>query len=101
MLKGLRPSRLTRNGFTALHLAAYKVKSIKQLQNTDVSVCFKVQSMSLSLLTLCVSCGRELSKVLPHGGVQVHTKAVWLAACLNRFITTVEAVRAELTSVSH
>ncbi|NWZ87299.1 TNI3K kinase, partial [Poecile atricapillus] len=24
MLKGLRPSRLTRNGFTALHLAAYK-----------------------------------------------------------------------------
>ncbi|NWY73922.1 TNI3K kinase, partial [Erithacus rubecula] len=25
MLKGLRPSRLTRNGFTALHLAAYKV----------------------------------------------------------------------------
>ena len=26
MLKGLRPSRLTRNGFTALHLAAYKVE---------------------------------------------------------------------------
>ncbi|NXK92343.1 TNI3K kinase, partial [Formicarius rufipectus] len=26
MLKGLRPSRLTRNGFTALHLAAYKDK---------------------------------------------------------------------------
>ncbi len=25
MLKGLRPSRLTRNGFTALHLAAFKV----------------------------------------------------------------------------
>lgn len=25
MLKGLRPSRLTRNGFTALHLAVYKV----------------------------------------------------------------------------
>ncbi|NXU74109.1 TNI3K kinase, partial [Oreotrochilus melanogaster] len=27
MLKGLRPSRLTRNGFTALHLAAYKDKA--------------------------------------------------------------------------
>ncbi|XP_062920891.1 serine/threonine-protein kinase TNNI3K isoform X2 [Mobula hypostoma] len=27
MLKGLRPSRLTRNGFTALHLAAYKASS--------------------------------------------------------------------------
>lgn len=26
MLKGLRPSRLTRNGFTALHLAVYKVQ---------------------------------------------------------------------------
>lgn len=26
MLKGLRPSRLTRNGFTALHLAVYKVR---------------------------------------------------------------------------
>lgn len=25
ILKGLRPSRLSRNGFTALHLAAYKV----------------------------------------------------------------------------
>lgn len=29
MLKGLRPSRLTRNGFTALHLAAYKVNYFK------------------------------------------------------------------------
>lgn len=28
MLKGLRPSRLTRNGFTALHLAAYKVNGL-------------------------------------------------------------------------
>ncbi|MBN3276551.1 TNI3K kinase, partial [Polyodon spathula] len=27
MLKGLRPSRLTRNGFTALHLAAYKANA--------------------------------------------------------------------------
>lgn len=29
ILKGLRPSRLTRNGFTALHLAAYKVQRSK------------------------------------------------------------------------
>lgn len=31
MLKGLRPSRLSKNGFTALHLAAYKVFFYKAL----------------------------------------------------------------------
>lgn len=32
ILKGLRPSRLSRNGFTALHLAAYKVTVNEKIQ---------------------------------------------------------------------
>lgn len=55
MLKGLRPSRLSRNGFTALHLAAYQVKRINvkgnKFPNLNIfTICFYVQSMSLSCL---------------------------------------------------
>ncbi|XP_045333808.1 serine/threonine-protein kinase TNNI3K isoform X4 [Leopardus geoffroyi] len=38
MLKGLRPSRLTRNGFTALHLAVYKVADVLLQHGANVNV---------------------------------------------------------------
>ncbi|KAM5270641.1 serine/threonine-protein kinase TNNI3K isoform 3-T3 [Hipposideros larvatus] len=38
MLKGLRPSRLTRNGFTALHLAVYKAADVLLQQGANVNV---------------------------------------------------------------
>lgn len=37
MLKGLRPCRLSRNGFTALHLAAYKVNTWDWNLNSKVT----------------------------------------------------------------
>ncbi|XP_073752623.1 serine/threonine-protein kinase TNNI3K isoform X4 [Callorhinus ursinus] len=38
MLKGLRPSRLTRNGFTALHLAVYKAADVLLQHGANVNV---------------------------------------------------------------
>ncbi|XP_047644596.1 serine/threonine-protein kinase TNNI3K isoform X3 [Phacochoerus africanus] len=38
MLKGLRPSRLTRNGFTALHLAVYKAADVLLQHGANVNI---------------------------------------------------------------
>ncbi|XP_036718117.1 serine/threonine-protein kinase TNNI3K isoform X3 [Balaenoptera musculus] len=38
MLKGLRPSRLTRNGFTALHLAVYKAADVLLQHGANINV---------------------------------------------------------------
>ncbi|XP_062047530.1 serine/threonine-protein kinase TNNI3K isoform X2 [Lepus europaeus] len=38
MLKGLRPSRLTKNGFTALHLAVYKAADVLLQHGANVNV---------------------------------------------------------------
>lgn len=45
ILKGLRPSRLSRNGFTALHLAAYKVTVNKEIM---IGIC-----LGLACFVIC------------------------------------------------
>uniref|UniRef100_A0A8B9GT70 TNNI3 interacting kinase n=1 Tax=Astyanax mexicanus TaxID=7994 RepID=A0A8B9GT70_ASTMX len=54
MLKGLRPSRLTRNGFTALHLATYKVHLPSNFLNI-IRLFFK-QCVSMMVNLLVCQC---------------------------------------------
>uniref|UniRef100_A0AAQ6IHC8 Serine/threonine-protein kinase TNNI3K n=1 Tax=Anabas testudineus TaxID=64144 RepID=A0AAQ6IHC8_ANATE len=49
MLKGLRPSRLSRNGFTALHLAAYKLAKLLLKFGADVNASGEVGDRPLHL----------------------------------------------------
>lgn len=65
MLKGLRPCRLSRNGFTALHLAAYKVNT------WDWNLNSKVTSFSCATWHLEKKEKRKAFSALPLGGVQV------------------------------
>ncbi|KAM7047001.1 serine/threonine-protein kinase TNNI3K isoform 3-T3 [Acridotheres tristis] len=56
MLKGLRPSRLTRNGFTALHLAAYKAVDILLQHGAFVNV---QDAVFFTPLHIAAYCGHE------------------------------------------
>ncbi|XP_051051944.1 serine/threonine-protein kinase TNNI3K-like [Phodopus roborovskii] len=70
MLKGLRPSRLTRNGFPALHLAVYKVCRFH-------SYTFSVQdSDSAELITSLLHSGADVQQVGYGGLTALHIAAI-------------------------
>ena len=76
MLKGLRPSRLSRNGFTALHFASYKVRSQEGHLPWELKAFMKMSDFkSMNWFYSCLTSGKVSSLYFP---------TRWSASCINK-----------------